>query len=596
VVGVRSRKRLPDKRRAGRGALPEHLPRIEIIIEPKDTACPCCGGAMHVIGEDRSQRLDVIPAQYQVIVTCRPKYAYRACQEAVVQAPAPVRLIEGGLPTERLVAHVAVAKYADHTPLYRQCQILARQGIQIDRSVLACWVGYAAAEVKPLWQLMRAKLLRSTKLFVDETTAPVLDPGRGRTKKGYFWVLARDDRPWRGGAPQAVVYNYAPGRGGKHATAFLAEYAGVLQTDAYAAYGQLADPKRAGGPVTLAFCWAHWRRQWFDIAKSPPAPIAVEVLERIAELYRIEAEIRGSSADERQAVRQQKTRPLVEALKAGLERTLGQLAGGASVAQAIRYGLGRWDGLTRFLDDGCVEIDSNTVERSMRPIATRRSLCPPSPSVWEHWKRVGVGDATRTTFSGHRHFDWLRRQVIGADLVWRSSNNLLSGKDLGFNKAAQGVVRHAQRRCRLGHGQPFAVLFGGAVGVDSAHAPNRSDAVRRPAFALASGHAHSIERRGDMFVRPATGHAPHHRQRVLCRRTAMLPGPRLTHPQLGVLASAPMDREDDLTRNIVDIDDDVGDQRPKQLLASPRRDTRCIPGRRQIVRQVGEGVRVDYDL
>src|SRR5271165_773331 len=148
----------------------------------------CCGGAMHVIGEDRSQRLDVIPAQYRVLVTRRPKYACRACQEAVVQAPAPARLIEGGLPTERLVAHVVVAKYADHCPLYRQAQILARQGITIDRSTLAFWVGYAAAEIKPLWRLLHDELLSSTNLFVDETTTPVLDPGRGRTKKGYFWV------------------------------------------------------------------------------------------------------------------------------------------------------------------------------------------------------------------------------------------------------------------------------------------------------------------------------------------------------------------------------------------------------------------------
>jgi len=160
-----------EKRRAGRGSLPEHLPRVEIIIEPEDTACPCCGGAMHVIGEDRSQRLDVIPAQYQVIVTRRPRYACRACHGAVVQAPAPARLIEGGLPTERLVAHVAVAKYADHCPLYRQAQILTRQGIAIDRATLAFWTGYAAAEVKPVWRLMREELLCSTKLFVDETTA-----------------------------------------------------------------------------------------------------------------------------------------------------------------------------------------------------------------------------------------------------------------------------------------------------------------------------------------------------------------------------------------------------------------------------------------
>ena len=304
-----------ETRRAGRGSLPEHLPRVEILIEPETTACRCCGGAMQVIGEDRSSRLDVIPAQYRVLVTRRPKYACRACQEGVVQAAAPARLIAGGLPTERLVAQVLVGKYADHCPLYRQSQILARQGIAIDRTTLAFWVGYAAAEIKPLWRLMREELLRSTKLFVDETTAPVLDPGRGRTKTGYFWVLARDDRPWRGRAPPAVVYSYAPGRGGEHAIALLRGYSGVLQTDAYAAYGKLADPKRAGGPVRLAYCWAHWRRQWFDIAKSPPEPIAAEVLQRIAELYRIEAEIRGEKADAHRAVRQQKSKPLVDALK-----------------------------------------------------------------------------------------------------------------------------------------------------------------------------------------------------------------------------------------------------------------------------------------
>jgi transposase len=376
-----------EQRQAGRGSLPEHLPRVEVVIEPEDRACPCCGGAMHVIGEDRSQRLDVIPAQYQVIVTRRPKYACRTCQGAVVQAPAPARLIEGGLPSERLVAQTVVAKYADHCPLYRQAQILARHGIEIDRATLAFWVGYAAAELKPLWRLLREELLGSAKLFVDETTAPVLDPGRGRIKKGYFWVIARDDRPWRGGAPPAVVYNYAPGRSGEHATALLQGYTGILQTDGYAAYRRFADPRRAGGPATLAFCWAHWRRQFFDIAKSPPAPIAAEALRRIAELYDIEAEIRGTSAEERRAVRQEKTRPLVAALKAWLEKTLVPLAGGSALAQAIRYGLSRWDGLVRFLDDGRIEIDSNTVERSMRPIALNRknALFAGSDDGAENW-------------------------------------------------------------------------------------------------------------------------------------------------------------------------------------------------------------------
>jgi transposase len=192
------------ERRRSRGALPEHLPRIEVVVEPSTKLCPCCQGAMHVIGEDRSERLDVIPVRYQVVVTRRPKYGCRACESAVVQAPAPPRLIEGGLPTERMVAHVLVTKYADHAPLYRQAQMLARQGIVIDRSTLASWVGCAAAELKPLWRLLRDELLGSAKLFVDETTAPVLDPGRGRTKTGYFWAIARDDRPWGGADPPAV--------------------------------------------------------------------------------------------------------------------------------------------------------------------------------------------------------------------------------------------------------------------------------------------------------------------------------------------------------------------------------------------------------
>ena len=376
-----------EQRRTSRGALPEHLPRVEVVIEPENRACPGCGGTMHVIGEDCSQRLDVIPARYQVIVTRRPKYACRACQQAVVQAPAPTRLIEGGLPTEQLVAQIIVAKYADHCPLYRQAQILARHDIAIERATLAFWIGYAAAELKPLWRLLREEILSSPKLFVDETTAPVLDPGRGRTKKGYFWVLARDDRPWRGGAPPAVVYTYAPGRSGDHAAALLRGYTGILQTDGYAGYRGLADPKRAGGPATLAFCWAHWRRQFFDLAKSPPAPIATEALKRIAELYQIEAEIRGTSADERCTARRGRAKPLVEALKTWLEKTLVQLAGGSSLAQAIRYGLSRWEGLTRFLDDGRIEIDSNTVERSMRPVALNRknALFAGSDHGAENW-------------------------------------------------------------------------------------------------------------------------------------------------------------------------------------------------------------------
>src|SRR5215211_1437647 len=259
-----------EKRRTNRGALPAHLPRLDVMIEPEDTNCPCCRAPMHVIGEETSQRLDVIPAQLRVIVTHRPKYACRACEQAVVQAPAPERLIKGGLPTEAMVASILVAKYAWHLPLYRQAQMLLAQGVDIKRAILAFWVGYAAAELKPLHLRLRELILASGKIAVDETVAPVLDPGRGRTKKGYFWAIARDDRPWGGTDPPAVAYSYAPGRGAVHALKLLEHYRGIVQCDGYAAYKTIADAA-CGEAVTLAFCWAHLRRKFFDIAKHGSA-------------------------------------------------------------------------------------------------------------------------------------------------------------------------------------------------------------------------------------------------------------------------------------------------------------------------------------
>jgi len=360
------------QRRNNRGSLPAHLPRIHVTLSPQNISCPCCAGAMHVIGEDTAERLDVIPTQYRVIVTHRPQYACRACEAAVVQAPAPERLIKGGLPTEAMVASVLVAKYSWHLPLYRQSQMLRSQGIAIERATLAFWVGYAAAELKPLYHRLCEHILGAQKIAVDETVAPVLDPGRGQTKKGYFWAIARDDRPWGGTDPPAVAYRYAPGRGAVHALKLLSGYRGIVQCDGYAAYKNVADHPRTGGAITLAFCWSHLRRKFFDIAKGGAAPIANEALERIAALYLIEQTIRGTSADERRAVRAQKSAPLVAALKRYLEEQLARVSGKSVIAEAIRYGLKHWDGLTRFLDDGRIELDTNIVERGMRPIALNR--------------------------------------------------------------------------------------------------------------------------------------------------------------------------------------------------------------------------------
>lgn len=372
------------ERREKRPSLPDHLPQIEVVLEPEESVCPCCSGTLHRIGEDVSRRLDVVPAQYRVIVTRRPKYACRACEGTVVQAPAQPRLIDGGLPTERLVAQVIVDKYADHVPLYRQAQAFARQRITLNRSTLAHWTGYAAGELKPLWEHIRSRLLMAPRLFVDETKAPVLDPGRGRTKSGYFWAVAQDQRGWGGTDPPAVAYTYAPGRGAEHASTLLKDFAGVLQTDGYAAYKTLASRRN---DVVLAHCWAHARRKFFDLAKGGSAPAADRVLALIGVLYGIEQEIRGQPPDARWQARRERSRPVLDELHSFLCEHLRKVPGSSVIAEAIRYVLTRWEGLVMFVDDGHLELDTNPVERSMRPIALNRknALFAGSDDGADHW-------------------------------------------------------------------------------------------------------------------------------------------------------------------------------------------------------------------
>jgi transposase len=383
VKSAAEREKATRKRRKNRGALPAHLPRIEIVVDIEDKACPCCKGLLHRIGEDLSERLDIVPAQFRVLVTRRPKYACRACEGAVVQAAAPARLIEGGLPTEATVAHVLVSKYGDHLPLYRQAQIYARQGIALDRSTLADWVGRAAWHLRPVHEQLLAHIRASTKIFADETTAPVLDPGRGRTKTGQLWAYARDDRPWGGSDQPAVAYVYAPNRKAEQPIAHLAGFTGVLQVDGYAGYRAFANKNG----VQLAFCWAHVRRRFYELAAAGSAPIASEALERIAALYAIEKDLKDRCADERRDVRQGKYRPILDALEPWLREKLALISQKTKLAEAIRYALSRWEGLIRFVDDGRIEIDSNVVERSIRPIALNRknALFAGSDGGGEHW-------------------------------------------------------------------------------------------------------------------------------------------------------------------------------------------------------------------
>jgi transposase len=356
-------------RNNNRGALPEHLPREHHFIEPEEKICPCCNGALHVIGEDLAEQLDKVPATLKVIVTHRPKYGCRACEGAVVQAPAPERPIPGGMPTEGLLASVVIDKYCDNMPLYRQAKRFEREGVKLDRQTLCSWVGKVCFLLSPIYDYIRADILGSPVIFGDETTVPVLEPGLGRTKTGYFWTYARDERPWSGERHPAVVYIYEDNRRHHNAADHLTRFHGTLHCDGYGAYDKglrtrLADPN---GGILLAQCNVHARRNFYDVHKATDSPIAAEALRRYAELYAIEGEIRGCTPDVRLRVRRERSQPLMDDFEAWLKRQLELISGGSSLAKAIRYCLSRWPSLCRFLADGRVEMDTNTVERAIRP-------------------------------------------------------------------------------------------------------------------------------------------------------------------------------------------------------------------------------------
>lgn len=372
--------------RRNHGALPEHLPRYEVLIDVEQRDCPCCGSALHAIGELRTEQLDIVPAQLRVRVTRRSRYACRACEGAVVVAPAPERPIDGGMATEALIAHVLVSKFCDSLPLYRQAQMLARQGVVLDRSTLSNWVGRACWWLTPLYDLILGTALASAKLFADDTTLPVLDPGRGRTRTGLLWCYAVDDRPWGGPGHPVAAYVYSEDRKGIRPTGHLTTFQGVLQVDGYPGFKRLAGD-RTDASVSLAFCWAHMRRYFYEFHASTQSPLAAEALAQVQALYAIESQIRGHPAEHRRQVRQAQSRPIVEALHGWLQVHQDRVSAASDLAKAIRYALRHWPGLTLFLDDGRVEMDSNVVERAIRPVAINRknALFAGSDGGARHW-------------------------------------------------------------------------------------------------------------------------------------------------------------------------------------------------------------------
>ena len=352
--------------RPARQALPEDLPR-EDRCHAAACTCPDCGGALTYLGEDVSEVLEYVPASFKVIRHIRPKHRCGQCG-TINQAPAAERPIERGLAGPGLLAQVLVAKYCDHLPLYRQSAIYAREGVQLTRSTLADWVGASSALLAPLGEALQRHILAGATVHADDTPVPVLAPGRGQTRTARLWTYVRDERAAGGETPPAVVFRYSPDRKGLHPQRHLREFTGVLQADGYAGFRALYDT----GRVQEAACWAHVRRKFHDIDQGNGSPLAREALERIGTLYAIEAEIRGKPPDVRRAERQARAGPVLDALYTWFTDKLQRVSAKSTFAVAVRYALERWSALTRYRDDGRVEIDNNAAERALRTVALGR--------------------------------------------------------------------------------------------------------------------------------------------------------------------------------------------------------------------------------
>jgi transposase len=353
-----------------RRPLPAELPRENVVHEPElkqACTCPACGGALKPLGEDTSEMLEYIPSRFKVIRHVRPKLACSRCDK-IVQAAAPSRPIARGLAGPALLARVLVSKYADHLPLYRQSQIFARSGIDLDRSTLADWVGGAHELLAPLVEALAEHVLSGTHLHADDTPYPVLAPGTGKTKIARIWTYVRDERSWGSEVPPAVLFRYTPDRKGIHPRTHLSRFAGALHADGYAGFERLFE----SGRIHEIACWAHARRKFFDLYEATQSPIAKEALDRISALYGIEGEIRARPPDERKAVRQARAGPLLDDLRTWLISTTRQLSKKSDASGAIRYTLSRWEALCRYRDDGRAELDNNAAERALRCIALGR--------------------------------------------------------------------------------------------------------------------------------------------------------------------------------------------------------------------------------
>ena len=382
AAAMTARMKLPDieeKDKPKRRPIPDHIPRMEVELTPSTDACADCGGRLRRIGEDVTEELEYVPGRFIVNRLVRPRLTCSCC-ERFVQSPLPSRPIERGRPGPGLLAHVLVSKYADHLPLYRQSQIFEREGLDLDRSTLADWVGKSTALLEPLADAIGRHVFSAEAIFADDTPISMLAPGTGKTQTARLWTYARDERPWGGQAPPAAWYRFSGDRKGQHPKDHLARFRGWMHADGYAGFEDLY----RSGTIREVACMAHVRRKFVDIHRSQGSPIAGEAIGRIAQLYAVEKEARGSPPDRRTELRKAHAAPVFDDLQRWLAMRLTEISGKSPLAAAIRYALTRMDRLRPYLDHGILELDNNTAERGMRAIASAESLCPSSSSIGKH--------------------------------------------------------------------------------------------------------------------------------------------------------------------------------------------------------------------
>ncbi|MEN3141343.1 IS66 family transposase [Ochrobactrum sp. WV_118_8] len=410
----------PKRASRPRKGFAAHLERIEEVIEPEIPA-DCEGLEKVLIGEDRSERLDVVPPKFRVIVTRRPKYAFRN-HDGVVQALAPAHIIESGLPTERLLAYIAVSKYADGLPLYRQEAIYLRDGVEISRSLMAQWMGHLGFELQICADYILERVKEGERVFADETTLPTLAPGSGKATKAWLWAYARDDRPYGGNSPPMVAYRFEDSRGAECVARHLAGFNGILQVDGYGAYTSMIKAHARAGrneQIQLAGCWAHLRRKFYDLHVGGISQAATDTVIAMTQLWKIEDEVRGKNADIRARFRQEQSATIVARLFDLWEQELGKVSGKSKTAEAIRYALTRREALERFLTDGRAEIDSNIVERAIRPqtITRKNSLFAGSEGGGRTWATLATLLQT-CKMNSVDPLDWLSQTLSRIAKAW----------------------------------------------------------------------------------------------------------------------------------------------------------------------------------